>query len=58
MNNMSSEKRVYICFVILVIFLCSGCSTVKYEWCPDPILKPTADKETGGAIARVLEISF
>ena len=35
MINMSLERRVFICFLILILFLSSGCHTTKYEWFPN-----------------------
>ena len=60
MCNMSLEKRVFVCFVLLVIFFCSGCSTVKHEWLPgdQPLKAPTRDKEAGGVEVDVLKVSF
>jgi hypothetical protein len=57
---MSLEKRVFVCFVLLVIFFCSGCSTVKHEWLPgdQPLKAPTRDKEAGGVQVDVLKVSF
>ena len=65
MNNMSLEKRVYICFVILVIFLCSGCHTTQFEWFPnrdgkDPDVNRVGLKdrrELGGIEIDVLKIT-
>ena len=66
MNNMSLEKRVYICFFIVIIFFCSGCSTTRWEWMPnrdglDPdvnkVALPDRD-ELGGIEIDVLKISF
>ena len=60
MTNMSLEKRVFVCFVLVVIFFCSGCSTVKHEWLPgdQPLKAPTRDKEAGGVEVDVLKVSF
>ena len=35
MNDMSLEKRVFLCFLILILFLSSGCHTTKYQWFPN-----------------------
>jgi hypothetical protein len=69
MNNMSLERRVFICFVIVVAFFCSGCSSTKWEWLPQ---EPHTDdqrrgeysrldkdrKEVGGVQITVLKASF
>ena len=57
---MSLEKRIFFCFVIVVVFFCSGCSTVKHEWLPgdQPLKAPTRDKEAGGIEVDVLKVSF
>ena len=66
MTNMSLEKRVYLCFVILIIFLCGGCSTTKWEWMPnrdgtDPDVNKVGLKDRdklGGIEVDVLKVSF
>jgi len=66
MTNMSLEKRVYICFVILILVLASGCSTTRWEWMPnrdglDPDVNKVAlpdREELGGIEIDVLKISF
>ena len=66
MTNMSLEKRVYICFVILILVLASGCTTVKWEWMPnrdgtDPDVNKIGLKdrqELGGIEVDVLKVSF
>lgn len=60
MSNMSLEKRVFICFVILVVFFCSGCRSVNYEWLPgeQPLKAPTQDKEAGGVEVDVIGFKF
>ena len=66
MNDMSLEKRVFLCFVILILVLASGCHTVQYDWMPnrdgtDPDVNRTAlpDRdELGGIEIDVLKISF
>ena len=35
MKYMSLEKRVFLCFLILILFLSSGCHTTKYQWFPN-----------------------
>ena len=35
MKHMSLEKRVFLCFLILILFLSSGCHTTKYQWFPN-----------------------
>ena len=35
MNNMSLEKRVFLCFLILILFLSSGCHTTEFKWFPN-----------------------
>ena len=66
MNDMSLEQRVFFCFLILLIFLSSGCHTVSYEWMPnrdgtDPDVNRVAlpdRNELGGMEVDVLKISF
>jgi len=68
MNNMSLERRVFICFVIVVAFFCSGCSTTKWEWLPEKPHKSNLRgehsrldkerKEVGGVQITVLKASF
>ena len=66
MTNMSLEKRVYICFVILILVLASGCHSVRYDWMPnrhgdDPDVNKVAlpDRaELGGIEVDVLKVSF
>ena len=66
MITMSLEKRVYICFVILVIFFCSGCHTTRFEWFPnkdgrDPDVNKVGLKdrrELGGIEVDVLKITL
>jgi len=66
MNDMSLEKRVFLCFLILILFLSSGCHTTKYEWFPnrdgtDPDVNRVAlpDRaELGGIEVDVLKVSF
>ena len=66
MNDMSLEQRVFFCFLILLIFLSSGCHTVKHEWMPN---RTGADldvnrvalpdrNELGGIEIDVLKVSF
>jgi hypothetical protein len=57
---MSLEKRIFFCFVIIVVFFCSGCSTVKHEWFPknQVLQKPILDKENGGDAIEVNVIGF
>jgi hypothetical protein len=66
MKYMSLEKRVFLCFFILILFLSSGCHTTKYEWFPnrdgtDPDVNKVGLKdrrELGGIEVDVLKISF
>jgi len=66
MNDMSLEKRVFLCFLILILVLASGCHTVRYDWMPnrdgtDPDVNRVAlpDRaELGGIEVDVLKISF
>ena len=66
MKYMSLEKRVLLCFLILILFLSSGCHTTKYEWFPnrdgtDPDVNKAAlpDRaELGGIEVDVLKVSF
>ena len=57
---MKLETRVFICFVLTLIFvLCTGCSSTKYEWLPED--KPTPnkyEKETGVIKGTIVKISF
>jgi len=63
---MSLEKRVYICFVILILVLASGCHSVRYDWMPnrdglDPDINRVAlpdREELGGIEIDVLKVSF
>ena len=66
MTNMSLEKRVYICFVILILVLASGCHSVRYDWMPnrngdDPDVNRVAlaeRAELGGIDVDVFKIYF
>jgi hypothetical protein len=66
MKHMSLEKRVFFCFVLLILFLSSGCHTTKYEWFPnrygtDPDVNKVglSDRaELGGIEVDVLKVSF
>ena len=66
MNNMSLEQRVFFCFLILLIFLSSGCHTTQFEWMPnrdgdDPDVNRVAlpdRNELGGIEVDVLKVSF
>ena len=66
MKYMSLEKRVFFCFLILLLFLSSGCTTVKWEWMPnrdgtDPDVNKIGLKdrqELGGIEVDVLKVSF
>ena len=66
MNDMSLEKRVFFCFLILLIFLAGGCHTVRYDWMPnrdgtDPDVNKIGLKdrrELGGIEVDVLKVSF
>ena len=66
MINMSLEQRVFICFLILLLFVSSGCTTVKWEWMPnrdgtDPDVNKVGLKdrqELGGIEVDVLKVSF
>ena len=66
MNDMSLEKRVFLCFLILLIFLAGGCHTVRYDWMPnrdgtDPDVNKIGLKdrrELGGIEVDVLKVSF
>ena len=52
-------KRIFFCLLIIVIFFgAMGCTSVKYDWYPDPILKKPDNKEVDGAIVRVVKVSF
>ena len=63
---MSLERRVFFCFLILIIFLSSGCTTVKHEWIPNKngtdldvnrVALPDRN-ELGGIEVDVLKLSF
>ncbi len=66
MKYMSLEKRVFFCFLILLLFLSSGCTTVKWKWMPnrdgtDPDVNKIGLKdrqELGGIEVDVLKVSF
>ena len=66
MNDMSLEKRVFLCFLILILFLSSGCHTTKYEWFPnrdgtDPDVNKVGlqdRRELGGIEIDVLKITL
>ena len=66
MNDMSLEKRVFLCFLILILVLASGCHSVRYNWMPnkdgrDPDVNRIAlpDRaELGGIEIDVLKVSF
>ena len=57
---MKLETRVFICFVLTLIFIsCSGCHTTKFEWLPKE--KPDyskEEKETGAVKINVLKSTF
>ncbi len=57
----TSGKRVFICLVLILIFIAvSGCHTVKFEWFPPSptIEKRPEAKELGGIEVDLLKISF
>jgi len=63
---MSLEKRVFRCFVILILVLASGCHTVRYDWMPNRtgtdldvnrVALPDRN-ELGGIEVDVLKLSF
>jgi len=57
----TSEKRVFICLVLILIFIAaSGCHTVKHQWFPpSPTIQKRPDaKELGGVEVDLLKISF
>ena len=58
----SLPKRVFLCFLIIVIFIgfmTSGCRSTKWEWLPEDKTKTTkAEKETGVVKGTVLKVSF
>ena len=68
MTNKSIETRVFICLIIILIFLtCTGCRTVHHKWIWDhkPDDKPSMigpanehDRDVGGIKVNVLEIRF
>jgi len=66
MKYMSLEKRVFLCFVILILFLSSGCHTTKFEWFPnrdgtDPDVNKAGlqdRRELGGIEVDVLKITL
>ena len=66
MNDMSLEKRVFLCFLILILFLSSGCHTTEFKWFPnrdgtDPDVNKVglADRtELGGIEIDVLKITL
>ena len=66
MKYMSLEKRVFLCFLILIIFLAGGCHTVRYDWMPnrdgtDPDVNKVGlpdRQELGGIEVDVLKVSF
>tara|TARA_B110001454_G_scaffold76290_1_gene73875 strand:+ start:430 stop:633 length:204 start_codon:yes stop_codon:yes gene_type:complete len=67
MTNKSTETRVFVCFIIILIFLsCTGCSTTNrwiWEHKPEnktPMIGPANehDKDVGGIKINVLEVSF
>jgi len=52
-------KRIFFCLLIIIlVFGAMGCTSVKYDWCPDPILKKPDNKEVDGAVARIVKVSF
>ena len=56
-----SGKRVFICLVLILIFIAaSGCHTVKYQWFPpSPIIEKRPDaKELGGIEVDLIKVSF
>jgi len=63
---MSLEKRVFLCFLILILFLSSGCHTTKYQWFPnkdgtdlDVNKVALPDRaELGGIEVDVLKVTF
>ena len=66
MDDMSLEKRVFLCFLILILVLASGCSTTRWEWMPnrdgtDPDVNKVGlpdRQELGGIEVDVLKVSF
>jgi hypothetical protein len=66
MNNMSLEKRVFLCFLILLLFLSSGCHTTEFKWFPnrdgtDPDVNRVGlpdRQELGGIEIDVLKITL
>ena len=66
MNDMSLEKRVFLCFLILILFLSSGCHTTKFQWFPnrdgtDPDVNEVGlqdRRELGGIEIDVLKITL
>ena len=66
MNDMSLEKRVFLCFLILILFLSSGCHTTKFQWFPnrdgtDPDVNKVGlqdRRELGGIEIDVLKITL
>jgi hypothetical protein len=66
MNDMSLEKRVFLCFLILILFLSSGCHTTEFKWFPnrdgtDPDVNRVGlpdRQELGGIEIDVLKITL
>jgi hypothetical protein len=66
MNDMSLEKRVFLCFLILILFLSSGCHTTEFKWFPnrdgtDPDVNRVGlpdRSELGGIEIDVLKITL
>ena len=57
---MKLETRVFICFVLTLIFiLCTGCHSTKYQWLPEDKPAPNKyEKETGAVKGTIVKISF
>lgn len=63
---MSLEKRVFLCFLILILFLSSGCHTTEFKWFPnrdgtDPDVNTVGlpdREELGGIEIDVLKITL
>ena len=52
-------KRIFFCLLIIIlVFGAMGCTSVKYDWGPDPILKKPDNREVDGAVVRVVKVSF
>ena len=53
-------KRIFFCILIIIlVFGAMGCTSVKYEWCPDDKLPlHIHEKETGVVKGTIVKVSF